>query len=617
MDPCWAFHLGGRLPLTMVGRTLAHYRLLELVGHGGMASVFRAHDEQLDREVAIKVMHPHLASEPQARQRFAREARAVARLHHENILEIYACSEDESEDSYLVTEFISGPTLRRFLDLHGPLPAEIVALIGWALSDALATAHDFGIIHRDIKPENVMLRTDGRLVLCDFGIARLLDNDSVTNTGQLLGSPAYIAPEHIHGEPQDGRSDLFSLGVLLYEALSGALPFAGRNPHETLTLIARGEYQCVAERVPSCPRPLAQILDRLLQTAPADRFPTARSLGTALSDFLKQSGLLAPRDQLRAYFLDPEGFWQGFLPQLVSTLITTGKELVAVGRTAAALSAWSRVQSLDPNNPEAAALIAKTSKRQRARSVLVIAGLVVAGVVAVGGLLQVLVPQRTRSQRSQQLTIIPSLDLTIAGSELTQDTDRAPTIPSDSPPSEEPGVDLGGDLGTGRLRLPHRSSLQRPLTPPRTVRLEPWPKSVTVTHNGKRLGAYGTDVRSVQLAPGPNELLFESPACYSEKVSLPAESASEEVRVRLRWKPALLLVRARSGKLTPSDAVDVVVDGRLVGRAGQVMAIPVGGDEGQQSVSVQVSAQNHHSVTRTTQIRANQLLTIEVDLPPR
>ncbi|MBP6609211.1 MAG: serine/threonine protein kinase, partial [Deltaproteobacteria bacterium] len=158
----------------MVGRTLAHYRLLELVGHGGMASVFRAHDEQLDREVAIKVMHPHLASEPQARQRFAREARAVARLHHENILEIYACSEDESEDSYLVTEFISGPTLRRFLDLHGPLPAEIVALIGWALSDALATAHDFGIIHRDIKPENVMLRTDGRLVLCDFGIARLL-----------------------------------------------------------------------------------------------------------------------------------------------------------------------------------------------------------------------------------------------------------------------------------------------------------------------------------------------------------------------------------------------------------------------------------------------------------
>ena len=601
----------------MVGRTLAHYRLLELVGHGGMASVFRAHDEKLDREVAIKVMHPHLASEPQARQRFAREARAVARLHHENILEIYAFSEAESEDSYLVTEFISGPTLRRFLELHAPLPAEIVALIGWALADALATAHEFGIIHRDIKPENVMIRTDGRLVLCDFGIARLLDNDSVTNTGQLLGSPAYIAPEHISGEPQDGRSDLFSLGVLLYESLSGAMPFAGRNPHETLTLIARGQHQCIAERVPSCPRLLAQIIDRLLQTSPADRYPTARSLGAALGEFLRHSGLTTPRDQLRAYFTDPEGFWQGFLSQLVSTLIASGKDLVAEGRTAAALAAWSRVLALDSSHAEAQALIARASRRQRASSLLLTVGLGLAGATVVAGVGVYSIQLLRRPVPHRPLTIVPRADLASQDAIEHSDTDKAPIIAVEDRPSDGPGFDLGGDLGAGKQRPLHKPNPPRTPAALRSVRLEPWPKSVTVSHNGKRLGAYGTDVRSVQLLPGANEFVFENPACYSEKVTLPSDSTVEEIRVRLRWKPALLLVKARSAKLGPIDAVDVVVDGRVVGRGGQVMAIPVAGDEGQQTVSVQVSAQNHHSLTRAVQVRANQLLTLEVDLPAR
>ena len=214
--------------------------------------------------------------------------------------------------------------------------------------------------------------------------------------------------------------------------------------------------------------------------------------------------------------------------------------------------------------------------------------------------------------------VLPSLDSRVSdGQQIVVRYGRLLTVTVDGVKKEywTTATNVGDALAELGLRADNAQlSASRSTTLGRsglTLRIN-MPKSVTVTHNGKRLGAYGTDVRSVQLAPGPNELLFESPACYSEKVSLPAESASEEVRVRLRWKPALLLVRARSGRLTPSDAVDVVVDGRLVGRAGQVMAIPVGGDEGQQSVSVQVSAQNHHSVTRTTQIRANQLLTIEV-----
>ncbi len=601
----------------MVGRTLAHYRLLELVGHGGMASVFRAHDDKLDREVAIKLMHPHLASEAQARQRFAREARAVARLRHESILEIYAFSEAESEDSYLVTEFITGPTLRKFLELHAPLPAEIAALIGWTLADALAAAHELGIVHRDIKPENVMIRADGRLVLCDFGIARLLDNDTVTNTGQLLGSPAYIAPEHISGEPQDGRSDLFSLGVLLYEALSGAMPFAGRNPHETLTLISKGEHQPIDEREPSCPRSLAQIIEKLLATHPSERFDSARSLGAALSDFLQHSGLTTPRDQLRAYFIDPEGFWQGFLPQLVSTLLQSGKDLQAEGRSAAALAAWGRVLTLSPNHPEAQALIERLSRRQKTRNLLFFGGISLLCAALVTGLGLVAVKKLGRPSTRLPLTIVPAQNRPVSDGGSLSDTDKASIIALED--HDEDLSPPGSDLGTGisKLRHPHRMGTVRTQLPLRSVRLEPWPKSVTVVHNGKRLGAYGSDVRSVQLAPGLNEFVFENPACYSEKVAIASDSTTEEIRVRLRWKPALLLVKAHGPKLALEEPVDVVVDGRMVGRGNQVMAIPVSSDDGQQAVSVQVSAQGHQSQTRSVQVRANQLLTLDVELPPR
>ncbi|HNN54073.1 MAG TPA: serine/threonine-protein kinase [Pseudomonadota bacterium] len=601
----------------MVGRTLAHYRLLELVGHGGMASVFRAHDEQLDREVAIKVMHPHLATEAQARQRFSREARAVARLRHENILEIYAASDPESPESSLVTEFVSGPTLRKFFELHGPLPAEIVGLLGWVLADALAAAHEFGIVHRDVKPENVMIRTDGRIVLCDFGIARLIDNDSVTNTGQLLGSPAYIAPEHISGQPQDGRSDLFALGVLLYEALSAELPFSGRNPHETLTLIARGEHKPIGERVPGLPRPLEQIVEKLLSCSPDDRYPTARNLGLALLDFLRDVGLATPREQLRSYFLDPEGFWQSFLPQLVETLIKNGKARAEEGRTAAALSDWGRVLLLSPGHAEAEELIARASRLKQRRRIVRTIWISIGAAAACVGLAVLGQSVLSRPKVAPPLHIVAAQQTTASAVPISADTDKAPVISVDDPSPVPAETDLGQDASTSKPKLVHRPLPVKSAAPTHVVRLEPWPKSVTVTHNGKRLGAYGTDVRTVQLGPGPNEFLFESQACYSEKITLPAGSTPEEVRVRLRWKPALLQVRAHSGRLQPSDPVDILVDGHIVGRGGQVMAIPVSADEGHQAVSVQVGAPGHKTHTENVQVRANQLLQLDVDLPMR
>lgn len=608
----------------MVGRHLQHYRLLSLVGHGGMASVYLSHDEKLDRQVAIKVMHPHLASQPQAKERFSREAKAVARLRHENILEIYAASDADSPESYLVTEFVDGPTLRAFLDQHGPLPAEVVALIGWTLADALAAAHELGVVHRDVKPENVMVRNDGRLVLCDFGIARFLESDSVTNTGQLLGSPAYIAPEHLLGQPQDGRSDLFALGVLMYELLSGALPFCGRNPHETLSLIAKGEHTRIEEKVPTVPKALADIVEQLLAPEPDARFASARLLNVALKEVLRDSGLPEPREKLRAYFLDPQGFWQAFLPELLNTLVASGKARAQVGRTALALSDWGRVLALSPGHTEATALIAEVSRAGHHKSRLVFAAIAVCSMgvcMSVWFLWRPLesTPQHGQSADSSvasaDMHLVRSVDAEKAASEQADApsnadaqhgwTEDAATSP-DFAPERAPGPD---DMKPKPFRLPNPKMAPAP----KEVRLEPWPKNVTVTHNGKRLGAYGTEVRKVLLSAAQNVLLFESPACYSETVTLVPGSAPDVVRVRLRWKPALLLVKAKSALLQPLP-VDVLVDGRIVGRGGQVMAIPVSGDEGQQNIRVQISAPGHKARDENVLLRANQLLPLEVDL---
>src|SRR3954447_23512990 len=229
--------------MDMIGRQLSRYRLLQEVGQGGMAKVYKAEDTTLKREVAVKVLHPHLASEQESRARLQREAHAVAKLRHENILEIFDYSGPDSPESYIVTEFIHGKTLKLFLAEH-PLPfPEVAEMIASEVARALEHAHQFGVIHRDVKPENVMIRDDGLLKLMDFGIAQIIDKERMTVTGQLLGSPAYMAPEHVEGRPLDFRTDVFAVGILLYQMATGVLPFSGKNPHEVLKRIAECRFQ--------------------------------------------------------------------------------------------------------------------------------------------------------------------------------------------------------------------------------------------------------------------------------------------------------------------------------------------------------------------------------------
>ncbi|HZC75768.1 MAG TPA: protein kinase, partial [Gaiellaceae bacterium] len=205
------------------------YELEELVGTGGMSSVFRAHDTQLDRRVAVKILHEHYAADPEYLERFRSEARAVARLSHPNIVTVIDRGEDEGRQ-YIVFEHVDGENLKELVVRTGRLPVRKALELALATADGLAFAHEQGLVHRDVKPQNVLLSSEGDLKVTDFGIARSLDVEhGVTQTGTVLGTGEYLAPEQASGKPVSPATDVYSLGVVLWELLTGDVPFVGEN----------------------------------------------------------------------------------------------------------------------------------------------------------------------------------------------------------------------------------------------------------------------------------------------------------------------------------------------------------------------------------------------------
>jgi serine/threonine protein kinase len=218
----------------LIGRTLGHYRIVDKIGEGGMGEVYRAHDERLDQDVAVKVLPSSVAQDPERIARFEREARAVARLEHSNILAIHDFSAD-LDVAYVVMELLEGESMRAVITKGGLPPSKAVEYAR-AIADGLAVAHDKGIVHRDLKPENVFLNRDGSIKILDFGLARIVlprgeEADTANLTpdgtvaGAVMGTVGYMSPEQAAGPPVDSRSDLFSLGTILYEMLGGRRPF--------------------------------------------------------------------------------------------------------------------------------------------------------------------------------------------------------------------------------------------------------------------------------------------------------------------------------------------------------------------------------------------------------
>jgi serine/threonine protein kinase/DNA-directed RNA polymerase subunit RPC12/RpoP len=266
-----------------IGR-LGGYRVLEVIGAGGMGVVFKALDPKLERVVALKAMLPTLAASATARQRFLREARAAAAIQHDHIVTIYAVEEDRGVP-FLAMPFLHGETLdARLRRLGGPLAVPEVVRIGREIADGLAAIHARGLIHRDIKPANVWLEGEsGRVKILDFGLARASAGEiQLTQEGSIVGSPAYMAPEQASRQPVDHRADLFSLGCVLYVMATGALPFEGDDALMTLMAITTAEPTEPRMRNPALPAALAGLIMRLLAKKSAERPGSAREVIAAL-----------------------------------------------------------------------------------------------------------------------------------------------------------------------------------------------------------------------------------------------------------------------------------------------------------------------------------------------
>jgi eukaryotic-like serine/threonine-protein kinase len=266
----------------VVGELIAgRYELEELVGSGGMSSVYRAHDRLLERTVALKILHEQFTRDDDYVERFRREARSVAQLTHPNIVTVIDRGEQDARQ-FIVFEYVDGENLKDLVDREGPLsPREAIAL-GLQVARGLAFAHSQGLVHRDVKPQNVLLDADGRAKVTDFGIARALDVDGMTITGTVMGTSNYIAPEQARGQPVDEQTDVYSLGCVLYELLAGEVPYDGDNFVSVAMRHVNDPVPSVGELRPDVPPRLDDAIQRAMAKDHLDRFESMAELAVEL-----------------------------------------------------------------------------------------------------------------------------------------------------------------------------------------------------------------------------------------------------------------------------------------------------------------------------------------------
>lgn len=594
------------------------YQVETELGRGGMSVVYRARDPALERPVAVKVLHPHLADREESRTRFTREAKAVARLQHPSIVEVYDYSPADSEQAYIVTEFIDGPTLRQLVDAHPIRHAEVAALLMIPVLQALGHAHAAGVVHRDVKPENVMLRPDGTPVLMDFGIAQMVDQDTLTATGTMLGSPAHMAPEVVEGEEISARSDLFSIGTVLYWLVCGVLPFVGPNPAALFRRIAEGRYDPVLTRRPQAGRAIARLIERCMARRPEDRPASADEVITGLREILTEGGLGEPMAELREFLKDPEGFQEQLTWRLVPAYLALAEKAWAKKQSARALDFLDRVLSLDEREETARALLRRIERGQRhGRAARVLVAAVVLGGLAGGifllisrfwtsgvdlgvGLLQPPpeTPTSSLPPKSPDAGVPRSVDAQVV------DAGPLDAAPPSAPPRDASPLDA---RVVGRPVRPPVGPTARPdaaVPAPRTLALKVrGPQRAEVYLEGTRQGyLYEVQVAGgLQLTTGRTYVVgFKNPGCEDKEHRInvtPDQVRIPDLPFTCDWKQAYLKVDSNI------DAMVLRGDGKYLGRTRSPISVPMNGGTAQLAIVVTDGVTNQ---TRDLTLNAGQ-----------
>lgn len=544
------------------------YELIEEIGHGGMATVYRARDERLEREVAVKVIHKHLRENQEVRRRFVAEAKAVAKLRHAGIVDIYSVSDEEDVERYLVVELIRGMSLRQLLQDRECLPPEVAAMMVAVLCDAVEHAHNQGVIHRDIKPENVLIelpdkappssKTDqdgedddstgvrpkttssqgsvrsgrSRVVvkLTDFGIAKVLDAQGVTSTGQILGSPAHMAPEQIEGGTIGRHTDVFALGVLMYECMVGHLPFEGQNPAQVLRRVLEGDFDPADSERAAVGGRWARIIAGALANDIEQRTASAAELGRLIDEELEALGIEDPRGEMVDYFVDEEAYHERSVNWLVPRLLERGEAERRAGNVPDAASDFNRALALRPDDlailKRITTLSAETVWRERILrgGVIVLGSLVLGG--AAFGLTKVI-----RTDEPEAVTI-PS-ETASAVSAPAPPRSSAPPITKDvpAPPTPDPSADpapsaspssvpVPAPVGPQPVSSPNPKASADVVDPPagtrRPVAFRVFPNSVQLTVNGQTVG----NNDRISLSAGTYAVSASAKCCKSYSGSL-------------------------------------------------------------------------------------------------
>jgi serine/threonine-protein kinase len=512
-----------------------------------MATVYRARDKRLGREVAVKIIHRHLRENKEVGQRFASEARAVAKVKHPGVVEVYDVSEDESDERYLVVELVRGKTLRQLLTDEQNLPPEVAAAIGIELAQALDHAHGLGVIHRDVKPENVLLRSlpEGRasgeyseklVKLTDFGIAKLLDAQGVTSTGQVLGSPAHMAPEQIEGGEVSARSDVFGLGVLLYECMVGKLPFDGKNPAQVLRRVLEGAFTPSERARPTIGSGLGAIVDRALAKDAKDRYSSTLEVAEALRAELRLVGFEDAGSEIGPFLQDPKKYRAEFEARVVDALVTRGRASREDRDVLTATTCFNRALAFRPDDTDLISEVSSLARTQRFRRALMQGAVILTGsliiAAALGGVFKIVAKVRGTNHKK------PVATATAAGN--VTDGSKAPLV--------------GQPDGSAQATPPAKKKRSKPKPssePPKDV--VEGSASVTVVVNGPASATVSLDGQAFEpwfgvphdVPAGEHTFVFSPPnaeCCEGPTSKTVTIRPGEPMTVKgvIKWKPAAL-----------------------------------------------------------------------------